>query len=156
MNFKQKLCYTILGATILLVGILTANLLSPIVAQNNTFDEITCRRLNITNDSGKPVLLLWANDNSGVINIMETDETGTMFGVDSKSLSFIEKGKLAISLTSGLSGEFDNARQLKFYKADGSKTSFFVVGDAHSATIGVVGNTGEVYNFPSWADLLED
>lgn len=92
MNFKQKLCYTILGATILLVGRLTANLLSPIVAQNNTFDEITCRRLNITNDSGKPVLLLWANDNSGVINIMETDETGTMFAVGSKSLSFIEKG----------------------------------------------------------------
>ena len=33
MNFKQKLCYTTLGAAIFFVGMLAANLLSPVSSQ---------------------------------------------------------------------------------------------------------------------------
>ena len=69
MTFNQKLGYTTLGAAILFVGMLTAGLLNPIIAQTTsirdaTFGEITCSRLNIVDDNGGVQIKLYSYSGS--------------------------------------------------------------------------------------------
>ena len=59
MNFKQKLRYTCLGATIMLIGMFASHLLVPITAQDSTssqdafFNEVTCGALSVVDNDGK-------------------------------------------------------------------------------------------------------
>ena len=57
MNHKQKIGYTILGAGIMLVGMLIDNLTSPpVTAQND--GEITCQKLTFVDETGQPLFYL--------------------------------------------------------------------------------------------------
>ena len=57
MNHKQKIGYTILGAFIMLIGMLIDNLTSaPVTAQND--GEITCQKLTFVDETGKPLFYL--------------------------------------------------------------------------------------------------
>ena len=51
MNYKQKFRYILLGATLILVGIVAGSIVSPsLVAQHNgVFEEFKCRRLTVVN-----------------------------------------------------------------------------------------------------------
>ena len=74
MNFKQKLGYTAFGAAIMLIGVLAANHLTPIAAQNNgVFDEITCKRLVVSNN-WKMNVVLAGTENGGYISVLDKDE----------------------------------------------------------------------------------
>ena len=73
MNFKQKIGYTCLGAAIMLIGVLAANHLTPIAAQNNgVFDEITCKRLVVSNN-WKMNGVLAGTENGGYISVFDKD-----------------------------------------------------------------------------------
>ena len=49
MNYKQKIGYTILGAFIMLIGMLMDNLTSPpVTAQSN--GELTCQQLTFVDE----------------------------------------------------------------------------------------------------------
>ena len=57
MNHRQKIGYTILGAFIMLIGMLIDNLTSsPVTAQND--GEITCQKLTFVDETGKPLFYL--------------------------------------------------------------------------------------------------
>ena len=56
MNHKQKIGYTLLGAFIMLIGMLINNLTSPVTAQNDR--EITCQKLTFVDETGKPLFYL--------------------------------------------------------------------------------------------------
>ena len=65
MNHKQKIGYTILGAGIMLIGILIDNLTSPpVTAQND--GEITCQRLTFVDEKGTPLYWIETSDNNGL------------------------------------------------------------------------------------------
>ena len=73
MNFKQKLGYTAFGAAIMLIGVLAANHLTPIAAQNNgVFDEITCKKLVVSNN-GKWNVVLSGGEKGGLIGVLDKD-----------------------------------------------------------------------------------
>ena len=57
MNHKQKIGYTILGAGIMLIGMLIDNLTSPTVTAQ-TDGEITCQKLTFVDETGKPLFYL--------------------------------------------------------------------------------------------------
>lgn len=54
MNHKQKIGYTILGASIMLIGMWIGNGTSPpVTAQSNgVFDKITCREIEVIDENG--------------------------------------------------------------------------------------------------------
>ena len=67
MQFKQKLAFMTLGGLLVFIGMLLPSLMNrPAVAQNNkqvaSFDEITCKRLNIIDDSGHTYAVLEKKD----------------------------------------------------------------------------------------------
>ena len=66
MQFKQKLAYMALGGLLVFMGMLLPALMNrSAVAQNNkrvaSFDEITCKRLNIVDDYGRTYAVLEKN-----------------------------------------------------------------------------------------------
>ena len=70
MNHKQKIGYTILGAFIMLIGILINNLTSPVTAQSNgTFGEIQCTGLTVVDAKGKKLIDLKNNGLGGEVNL---------------------------------------------------------------------------------------
>lgn len=60
MNHKQKLNYTVLGAVIMLIGlVLGAIVATPLIAQNNgVVDEVRCSKLVVVDEAGQPAILL--------------------------------------------------------------------------------------------------
>ena len=115
MQFKQKLAYMALGGLLVFMGMLIQSSMNfPAVAQNTkqvaSFDEITCKRLNIVDDSGRTYAVLKKNDvNEGIYDMIQIfNSSGTpvcslggssaggliaVFDEDSKSGAGLEIGK---------------------------------------------------------------
>ena len=64
MNFRQKLTYTVLGAAIMLIGMLAANHIPLLTTQTSlqdaSFGKITCTGLKIVNNENTPRITLRA------------------------------------------------------------------------------------------------
>ena len=69
MNHKQKIGYTLLGAFIMLIGMLIDNFTSPPVTAQ-TDGEITCQKLTFVDATGKP--LFWLETGNG-LSIFKAD-----------------------------------------------------------------------------------
>ena len=97
MNHKQKIGYTILGAGIMLIGMLIDNLTSsPVTAQND--GEITCQKLTFVDETGKPLFTFSAKKkNTNSLDSLLSGITETLFIRD-------KDGKSAIELSTGTEG----------------------------------------------------
>ena len=83
MNHKQKICYTILGAGIMLIGMLINNLTSsPVTAQNH--GELTCQKLTFVNETGEPHFTLKVESNGLSIRNKEGEKALTLNSHSSK------------------------------------------------------------------------
>ena len=60
MNQKQKVGYMVIGAVILVLGIIIGQFITPGTSgqSNSVFDTITCRKIRLVNEHGKPTIYL--------------------------------------------------------------------------------------------------
>ena len=65
MIFKQKLIYTAFGAIIMFLGMIVTNLLTPIIAQNGTFGDITCTGVTVVDKNGLKRVRIGADEHGG-------------------------------------------------------------------------------------------
>ena len=77
MNLRNKLCYMVLGATIMLLGIAVESIFSPlsVAQQKQAFGEIECRKLTVVDDKGNPAVILGAVDGGAILVLDETGNT---------------------------------------------------------------------------------
>jgi hypothetical protein len=79
MNFKQKLGYTCLGASIMLIGMLASHLTAPLTAQNDTepddvtFRHIKCQSLTIGEEGKIGRVYLYVAETGGAIQLLGKD-----------------------------------------------------------------------------------
>lgn len=75
MKRFDKLRYMALGAGILALGITIGQFITPnIKAQNNgVFDKITCRKIEVVDESGKVMAGMGTNDNGGTVSVFGKD-----------------------------------------------------------------------------------
>ena len=155
MNFKQKICYTTLGAGIMLMGMLASHLIAPLTAQNDTFDEIICRSLKVVDTDGRMTahLKTGADDDGshGVLKLMGNKEANAIL-LEPRIFAFVHNNKLAVTLSIDSSDFITNARELKFYKPDGRNTCFYIVDSPTGGQIGITEADGKRHIFPSWKD----
>ena len=71
MHFTQKLMYMAFGCLLTLAGYILASVSSDSIAQSGaedvTFGEITCRKLNVIDDEGNKSVRLYLNKNGGAV-----------------------------------------------------------------------------------------
>lgn len=65
MNHKQKLGYTLLGASIMLIGMWIDNFTSSSVTAQND-GELTCQKLTFVSEAGTPLYWIEISDNNGL------------------------------------------------------------------------------------------
>ena len=76
VQHREKLGYIALGGVLMLVGMLTAVLFSPIGAQsesNANFDTITCRQLDVMGRDGTKAVQIVTFEGGGVIRVLGRD-----------------------------------------------------------------------------------
>ena len=80
MRYGEKLGYIVLGAILMLVGMLTAGLFSPLGAQNEVVDlnvgEITCTGLKVVDERGNAGIILGSRAGRGMISVLDKGEVG--------------------------------------------------------------------------------
>ncbi|MDE0300750.1 MAG: hypothetical protein OXN17_19095 [Candidatus Poribacteria bacterium] len=69
MNFRQKLAYTATGAAFMLVGMLTANHLTPINAENDTFGDIICTGLTVIDKHSPAKVHIYADRHGATLQL---------------------------------------------------------------------------------------
>ena len=77
MKYREKLGYITLGGVLMLVGMLTAGLFSPLGAQSQSdgyFDKITCRRLEVVTRSGAKFLEILTQQDGGNLALYHNGE----------------------------------------------------------------------------------
>ena len=88
MNFKQKLGYTAFGAAIMLIGMLAANLMPSLTAQDDTepddvtFGNIRCQSLTIGEEGKIGSVYLYVAETGGAIQLLGKDNTWIMLNFD--------------------------------------------------------------------------
>ena len=113
MNHKQKIGYTILGAFIMLIGMLIDNRTSPPVTAQ-TDGVITCQKLTFVDEAGEPLFILQAktegvSDHQLSIRNKVGQETVRLTSIIFDRLGralnsvylFNDEGKVVVALTSG-------------------------------------------------------
>ena len=94
MHFTQKMMYMALGGLLVLAGYILAGLANDSVAQSGaedvTFGEITCRRLEVVDDEGK----LFNNEHGGAVKAYGKDGGQAPFGNDEYggAMALFDKG----------------------------------------------------------------
>ncbi len=69
MKHRERFGYMILGAVIMLVGLGIGALVSAPLRAQTSFGEITCTGLTVTDESGKPVIMLQISQEGGAISV---------------------------------------------------------------------------------------
>lgn len=89
MNFKQKFFYTVLGAGLMLIGMLASHLIAPLTAQHDTepddvtFGHITCQSLTIGEEGKIGSVYVYVSETGGAIQLLGEDNTWIMLNFDS-------------------------------------------------------------------------
>ena len=163
MQFKQKLAYMALGGLLVFMGMLLLALMNhPAVAQNAkqvaSFDEITCKRLNIVDDSGRIYAVLEKQDigDSGIYNVIQIlNPLGTRvcsLGGD------LNGGVLSIHNRTGLSlvdiaiGDSDNEGFVKVIGKDGKSLSQLSI-DKYGGVLAIINKSGQNCILASIGDM---
>ena len=69
-NLKVKLVYMGFGGMVAIIGMLFAiGMLSSVTAQRDKFDTIQCRRLEVVDAAGKPMVILATNEDGGAVQV---------------------------------------------------------------------------------------
>lgn len=104
MNYQQKVCYTILGALIMLMGIALGGIVSPpLIAQHDgVFDGIRCSNIEIVDGSGQTIVNLGPHKNGNGLTIFnELGNIATQLGTteDGNSIAVFDRsGIIAVQL----------------------------------------------------------
>lgn len=141
MNHKQKIGYTLLGAFIMLIGMLIANLASPpVTAQSNS--EITCKQLTFVDDKGQPLFTF--NTTSG--------DTLVIRNKDGKKVLTLDRGIIQHQLTVYDTEEVENVQLgatkhiggiVRVRNSDG-KTTASMVNTEHGGVVYVANNDEKI------------
>ena len=92
MYFKQKLAYMALGCLFTIIGYILASLSGDVDAQSQgdkseptiiDVDRVVCRILEVVNDDGETVVLIFTDSNGGYIGIRHASgEMAIKMGID--------------------------------------------------------------------------
>ncbi len=69
MNFQQKLIYTVLGASIMFLG------MSGTRHPNAIFDTVKCKQLLIVDEDSKNCVIVSTDDKGGIIGVYDKDDS---------------------------------------------------------------------------------
>ena len=101
MNHKQKIGYAILGAFIMLIGMLIDNFTSPPVTAQ-TDGEITCQKLTFVDETGEPLFRLQAETGTRAEPRFHSTYAKTGTGANDTLVFFNRRGQRVVSLTSSM------------------------------------------------------
>lgn len=81
MNYKQKIGYTLLGAGLMLVGLVVGSTVLPslIAPSQKVFDKVQCRELEVVDSQGNTAISLQSHDKSNGVLIYDIRGNSAMF-----------------------------------------------------------------------------